>query len=128
LFALGSRERINLAVLRDRNPVWVRLSDGAIRNSYTIKIRNMEDRPRRMELALSGMPGGVLWDEAHARGTGTRLAVDAGADQVVVTRVFVAGPAKGEEREEFTLAVRAIDSEGGAAKTATIFERPEEDD
>jgi cytochrome c oxidase accessory protein FixG len=128
LFALGNRERIDVAVLRDRNPVWVRLSDGAIRNSYTVKIRNMEDRPRRMTVALSGLPGAVLWDEAHRRGTATSVSAMAGADQVVSLRLFVAAPAAGEERDDIDFTVRASDAEGGEAHDASVFERPDEDE
>ncbi len=128
LFALGNRDRIDVAVLRDRNPVWVRLADGAIRNSYTVKIRNMEDRPRHMEVALAGLDGAALWDEAHPHGTARSLAVTANADQVVQLRLFVAAPAAGEERSNFAFVVRALDSEGGSARGATIFERPEDEE
>ncbi len=128
LFALGNRDRIDVAVLRDRNPVWVRLSDGSIRNSYTVKIRNMEDRPRHMEVAITGLPGAVLWDEAHPRGRSTRLAVVADADRVVRLRLFVAAPAVGPEHTDVRFTVEATDQEGGTARDTTVFERPEEDE
>ncbi|NCP11225.1 MAG: cytochrome c oxidase accessory protein CcoG, partial [Sphingomonadales bacterium] len=61
LFALGQRTRIDIAVQKDRNPPYVQMSDGAVRNAYTIKLRNMENRPRRMDVALSGLTGGLIW-------------------------------------------------------------------
>lgn len=125
LFALGNRSRIDVAVLRDRNPVWVRLSDGNIRNSYTVKIRNMEDRPRRMSVAVDGMPDVVLWDESQPRGRAQQLVVTAGADEVIQLRLFVAAPARGQARSDLIFVVHALDAEGGAAHQATIFERPE---
>jgi cytochrome c oxidase accessory protein FixG len=128
VFALGSRERIDVSVQRDRNPVWVRLSDGTIRNSYTVNIRNMEDRPRRMDVAVSGLPGAVLWNEANPRGDATRLSITADADRVAKVRLFVAAPARGEERTDITFTARATDTEGGLAKNASIFERPEDDE
>jgi len=128
LFALGNRERIDVAVLRDRNPVWVRLSDGAIRNSYTVKIRNMQDRPRRMEIAVSGLPGAVLWDEAHDRGSASKLDVTAEADRVVKLRLFVAAAAQGPERDAFAFTVTAKDREGGTAHDSTVFERPDDEE
>ncbi len=45
LFAHGTRNRIEMDVAQSRNPVWIRLSDGQVRNSYAIKLRNMENRP-----------------------------------------------------------------------------------
>src|SRR3546814_18583470 len=57
LFALGQRTRLDLAVQHDRSPLYVQLSDGAIRNNYTLKLRNMELRPRTVEVTLSGQIG-----------------------------------------------------------------------
>jgi len=128
LFALGSRARIDMSVQRDRNPVWVRLSDGSIRNSYTVSIRNMENRPRRMEIAMSGLPEAVLWNEANPRGEATGIAVTADADQVVKLRLFIAAPAEGDARTDMTFTVRATDSEGGTARDASVFERPGENE
>ncbi len=125
LFALGNRARIDVAVLRDRNPVWVRLSDGTIRNSYTVNIRNMENRPRRIEVAVSGLPGAVLWNDANPRRTGTKLIVAADADQVVKVRLFVAAPASGPERTDAVFTVRATETEGSAVHDTTVFQRPE---
>ncbi|MEK7820595.1 MAG: cytochrome c oxidase accessory protein CcoG, partial [Pseudomonadota bacterium] len=39
---LATRTRTEVHVLADRAPLFVRLSDGAIRHGYTVKIRNME--------------------------------------------------------------------------------------
>ena len=128
LFALGNRERLGVAALRDRNPVWVRLSDGSIRNSYTVNIRNMEHRPRPLEVSVSGLPGAVLWNEANPRGEAAKLAVTAQADQVLKLRLFVAAPAEGPERTEFDFAVRATDTEGGTISDASVFERPDDED
>ncbi|MES1971284.1 MAG: cytochrome c oxidase accessory protein CcoG [Pseudomonadota bacterium] len=125
LFALGNRTRIGISVLQTRNPQWVRLSDGAIRNSYTVKIRNMEARPRTVEIGFSGIPG-VIWDETSSREKGGRtvtLAVP--ADQVAKVQLFVAAPASGEERTPVRFGVRALDAEGGSAADDSFFERPE---
>ena len=128
LFALGNRERIDVSVMRDGNPVWVRLSDGSIRNGFTLNIRNMEQRPRPMEVTVSGLPGAVLWSEANPRGQANRVTVMAAADQVLKLRLFVAAPSTGPERTEISFAIKANDAEGGTASDATVFERPEEDE
>src|SRR3546814_2822928 len=69
LFALGQRTRLGLAVQHDRSPLYVQLSDGAIRNNYTLKLRNMELRPRTVEVTLSGLPGARLWSDDGSRET-----------------------------------------------------------
>jgi len=125
LFALGSRTRIDISVQQTRNPQWVRLSDGSIRNGYTVKVRNMEARPRTVEIGFTGLPG-VLWSEASGRqqaGQTVRLTVP--ADQVAKTQLFVAAPAAGEARTDMRFTVRALDGEGGGASDDSYFERPE---
>lgn len=125
LFALGQRSRIDLSVLQDRNPIWVQLADGAVRNSYTIGIRNMESRPRSMEVAITGLDDAVLWGERGSREAGGRhVRIEAAADSVTKTRLFVAAPATGPEREDVHFTIRALDAEGGEDSNISRFERP----
>lgn len=128
LFALGARTRVDISALQDRNPIYVRLADGTIRNSYTVKIRNMQARPRPMEIGIDGLAGAVLWSENGARETaGRSVTVDAPADSVTRVRVFVAAGPDGEQRSPFNFTVRATDAEGGSSADDTQFERPESD-
>jgi cytochrome c oxidase accessory protein FixG len=125
LFALGNRTRIDLDALQDRNPIYVRLSDGAIRNAWTVKIRNMEERPRTMEIGLSGLPGARLWTDAGSReGAAATLRTNVPADALAKLRIFVTAPGGGQGRQDFTFTVRALDREGGGDTTAARFERP----
>jgi polyferredoxin len=126
LFALGARTRIDVSAQQDRNPVYVRLSDGHIRNSFTVKIRNMEGRPRAMEVSVNGLPGAVMWTDGGSRETAARAVRTAvPADQLAKLRIFLAAPAGGEGREDFAFAVRALDREGGGDSVTARFERPE---
>lgn len=125
LFALGTRSRLELSVLRDRNPIYVRMSDGSIRNSYTIKVRNMESRPRSFQLIVSGLPGGIMFDENHPRqGATDRLQIDADSDRVEKRRVFLIGSAAGPEHVPIAFQVKALDREGGEQTDQSVFERP----
>ena len=124
LFGLSTRTRLDVSAQEDRNPLYVRLSDGAVRNGYTVKIRNMELRPRNVRITLEGLPGAVMWSEAGRRETGTRsLDATVPADALQKLRIFVAAPA-GEERREGAFAVRALDAEGGEARVEVTFEGP----
>ncbi|MEZ5776153.1 MAG: cytochrome c oxidase accessory protein CcoG [Hyphomicrobiaceae bacterium] len=60
LFALWSRSDIDVNVIRDRNPVFVTLSDGSIRNGYTVKLLNKRQETRRFRIAVEGLPGARL--------------------------------------------------------------------
>ena len=57
LFALLTRDRLDLNVLPDRNPLFVTLSDGSIRNGYTLKILNMLPEFRTLHRLDQGPAG-----------------------------------------------------------------------
>ena len=42
-------------MLHDRNPPYVLLSDGGVRNGYTVKILNKLHEPREFALAVRGL-------------------------------------------------------------------------
>jgi polyferredoxin len=125
LFTLGERTRIGISAQQERNPVYVRLSDGAVRNAFTVKLRNMQARPRDMEVAVDGLPGAVIWTGAAERGAaGSSVRTRVPADALAKLRIFVAAPSGGEERDDFAFTVRALDAEREADSTEARFERP----
>ncbi|MFD2207568.1 cytochrome c oxidase accessory protein CcoG [Kiloniella antarctica] len=54
-YILANRSPLDLNVLRDRNPIFVQLSDGSIRNGYTIKILNKHRNERQFEVTVTGL-------------------------------------------------------------------------
>lgn len=125
LFALGARTRIDIAAQQDRNPIFVRLSDGAIRNAYMVKVRNMEARPRPVTVAVEGLPGAKLWTDVMPREqAATIVTATIPADSVAKLRIFVAAPAVGATRQDFAFTVSATDREGGGDSEPARFERP----
>jgi cytochrome c oxidase accessory protein FixG len=126
LFALGARARLDIAASADRNPQFVRLSDGSIRNAFTIKVRNMQSRPRTMTISLDGLPGAAMWREADTRGQAARtIRFEVPADQVHRERLYVVAPAAGSAREDFAFTLRAVDNAEETAQDDESFVRPE---
>jgi cytochrome c oxidase accessory protein FixG len=60
LTALLLRADLDVNVLRDRNPLFVKLSDGGVRNGYTVKLLNKLYGPRALSLGVAGLPGAKL--------------------------------------------------------------------
>ncbi|GBE43207.1 ubp3 associated protein Bre5 [bacterium BMS3Bbin10] len=60
LVALWNRSVLDVNVLRDRNPLFVALSDGSIRNGYTIKILNKRQEERSFRVGTEGLLGATL--------------------------------------------------------------------
>ena len=56
----ATRSRLEVSVLPDRQPLFVKLSDGAYRNGYTLKILNMEREAKTFLLATEGLAGSEL--------------------------------------------------------------------
>ncbi|RMF67936.1 MAG: cytochrome c oxidase accessory protein CcoG, partial [Alphaproteobacteria bacterium] len=89
LFSLLTRADVGLNVLHDRNPLYVRLSDGSIRNGYVVKILNKAHEERRFRLTLAGLPAYALV-RPFAKGDPAILTV--GPDDVGEFRVYVRIP------------------------------------
>ncbi|MBR0775478.1 cytochrome c oxidase accessory protein CcoG [Bradyrhizobium diazoefficiens] len=53
--AFAARTTASLSVQHDRDPVAVRLSDGSVRNAYTVKLLNKSGRAHRYTLSASGV-------------------------------------------------------------------------
>ena len=87
LFALFIRPDIDLTVAPVRNPTFVTLSDGTIRNTYDMRLRNKHGEPRMFKLTVVGDPlleiqlEGVDGDE-----------VEVPADTAYLQRVYVTAP------------------------------------
>jgi cytochrome c oxidase accessory protein FixG len=122
LFALGTRKHIDLSVAKDRNPPFMLMSDGSVRNAYTIKLRNMEDRPRPMEISLRGLTGAVMWSDDMPRIEANRTVLRVvPADQTEPLRLYVIAP-PGTPAQDFRFALRAVDTDGGGDTEKTRFD------
>jgi cytochrome c oxidase accessory protein FixG len=94
LAALWLRADVELNVLRDRNPLFVTLSDGAIRNAYTVKVLNKTREAGQYVLEAGGVPGARL-SVVSASDDGndaTHVTLTAKPDSVATYRVFVTAP------------------------------------
>ncbi|RVJ84004.1 cytochrome c oxidase accessory protein CcoG [Sinorhizobium meliloti] len=92
LYALVSRDRLELNVLHDRNPQYVVESDGSVRNGYMLKLLNMIPEQRRITLTLDGMPSARMRIAGHAAGDGRSFSVAVDADKITPLKVFVTLP------------------------------------
>lgn len=129
LFTLGQRTRLDLAVQQDRNPVYVRLSDGSIRNNYTLKIRNMEARPREITVSVAGLSGAKIWTTDGGRETASQsVGVKVDPDSVAKVRLFVAAPPNGPEHTEYVINLTDASDAKISAHDTVMFERPETHD
>ena len=107
--ALFLRSDIGVNVTPVRNPLYVTLSDGAIRNAYEVRLLNQQGHDNRFLLSLTADPGLVLTVEGAKDGT-----VLVPANSTATQRIFVTaepdGPAALGEHTELRLWVAETDS------------------
>jgi polyferredoxin len=124
LVALLKRSTLDINVLHDRNPPYVLLSDGSVRNGYTVKILNKRHQPRDFTLATRGLTSAglaIVGLDATAR-------IRVTTDDLRELRVFVTVPPVELARIEaptiaFALVVRDAASGEETART-THFQVP----
>jgi polyferredoxin len=118
LYALTSRSDLALNVLHDRNPLYVRLSDGSIRNAYTIRVINKRGEEQRVALAVEGLDGA----EAEVVGAADDMTVTVGPDRTAEARLLVTLRAAPSGSHPLTVTARS--GAGRSAVVADVFEAP----
>jgi cytochrome c oxidase accessory protein FixG len=88
LWGLAHRTTLDLHVLRDRNPMFVRLHDGSIRDGYTLKIVNRSFYPKTLQASFQGVPNARLKTPGSASVAGA-VTIVARANEVRTVRIFV---------------------------------------
>jgi cytochrome c oxidase accessory protein FixG len=121
LYALATRPVLALDVLRDRNPLYVLLSNGDIRNGYTIKIINKRHEPRHVALAVEGLAG----TSVEVIGGDDAADIALPADALRSVRVFVTAPRRDLHEDSEHLTFIATDKEDGTeSRFGTTFRGP----
>jgi polyferredoxin len=88
LTALVLRPELEVNVLHDRNPLYVRLSDGGLRNGYTVKILNKLYEPRSFKIGIKGLAGATLSIIGHEKDADPLVPV--APDELQSVRLYVA--------------------------------------
>ena len=126
LAALSQRTILEANVIADRNPLYVQLGNGDIRNGFTFKILNKLHEPRTFIIGLEGLEGAILTLAGHDKSSAPEATVP--TDVMSEMRVFVTVPAASlskskSQTEPFSFVVRDKES-GTIAKRAATFRRP----
>jgi polyferredoxin len=113
-------------ILRDRNPLYVKLSDGGIRNGYTIKLLNKLYEPHSFRLSLAGLPGANFSIVGHEHEPDAAITVP--PDELQSLRLYVTLDKKsvatlGGAPADFHLVVTDVAS-GNLAEHGLTFQGP----
>ncbi len=124
LYGLLTRSDLDVTVLRDRNPLFVQLSDGAIRNGYTFKILNKRREERIFDLEIAGLENATFTVVGQRGAPSTSQYVTAHPDQVTTYRIFVRAPRESLAGESTEFTFRLIEIGGGETRHEAVFRGP----
>jgi len=92
-WGLATRQTLEVNILKDRSPAYVRLSSGLIQNGYTLKLVNKRAEARRLELSLTGAEGLTFSVIGLEQAGSAPVELPIGAHGVDRFRVLVQAPA-----------------------------------
>ncbi len=125
VYGLFVRTDLELTVAAVRNPVNVVLSDGSVRNTYDVRLRNKTGEARQVRLSLTSPE--LLRIELE--GSNGRLDIKLPPDTTLLQRVYLIArpqdPAATTQRTDLRLWVEDIDSTTRASRETTFTGRPQ---
>lgn len=118
LYSLTTRLPLDVTLIHDRNPLYVKLSNGNIRNGYTLSIINKTHNDNTYTLSVTGMDQPEIRVEQNTDVALNNLKVFADSD--VHFRVFISTAKQEQNRREITFSVKDNTSKATSEKS-TIF-------
>jgi len=120
--ALTLRDRLTASFEHVRNPPYVILSDGSVRNGFSLKLANKRLETRIFEVSLDGLPGAAMTlggsDAAPARSVRVTVPADATREAAL----FVTLPPDADaDAPGFTFRVADLFGTDETAYDATLF-------
>lgn len=109
LYGLLTRTAMELTLIHDRNPLYVQLSDGQIRNGYTVSILNKTHENHLYQLNATGLEQSVLRVQSTQDIPVNKLYVGPGTMQHF--RVFITAPRQKEPRKPIVFILTEQDSQ-----------------
>jgi cytochrome c oxidase accessory protein FixG len=119
LYALLTRSLLDISVRHDRNPLFVTLSDGSIRNAHTVHLLNKRHDTSAVALDVEGLPDAEVRVVGLDAATPGKPLVAVGPDQGREVRVLVTIPPASKVGQSTPLTFRATDTATGETAVAT---------
>jgi cytochrome c oxidase accessory protein FixG len=119
LYALLTRSLLDLNVLHDRNPVAVRLSDGSIRNGYTLRFLNKRGFDRVIAVDIDGPPDAKIHIVGADSVTPDRPMIVLARDTTTELRVLITAPFSEKVDKTVPIKFRVTDIGLGEVTSAT---------
>jgi len=117
LYALATRTTMDVNVLHERNPLFVQLSDGGVRNDYTVRILN-KGAQRSFAFEVSGMPGATIRVAGIDASPDGKPVIEVGQDQTREVRLSVQVGPSDLPKTSRDIDIAITDTAGGGRASA----------
>ncbi len=117
LYTLATRGTLGVNVLHERNPLFVQLSDGGVRNDYTVRLLNKR-AARDVVLEVNGLPNAKISVAGVERAADGRMIVEVGQDQTREIRMSVQASSSDIPPVPLDIEIRATDPATGTTAIA----------
>ncbi|MCF6196412.1 MAG: cytochrome c oxidase accessory protein CcoG [Emcibacter sp.] len=126
LWGLMHRDNLEVNILRDRNPLFVQLSSGDIRNGYTVKILNKTHQIRKFTLSVSGLKNYRMQVEGIQESTPDGLPIiKVDRDRLRSVKVYLTVPRSELSSRSVDITITAKDLDGtSVSDNETTFKGP----
>jgi cytochrome c oxidase accessory protein FixG len=125
LYALATRSFTDMSVLHDRNPIYVTLADGSVRNGYALRLLNKRPVERRFTLEVEHLPGARVEVVGVDESVSGHPVVTVGPDTTREVRALVFAPAGASLGKSTPISFHLLDIAGGeSAQAQDYFKAP----
>jgi cytochrome c oxidase accessory protein FixG len=113
IYTFATRSNEGISVIHDRNPMFVRLSDGQLRNAFTVRILNKSLETRSFILSVQGLTDIDLKVVGDTVTTGPMAVIAVGPDQTHELRALVSTYSPLPPAASVPLTFRIVDAKTG---------------
>ena len=118
IYTLATRRNDGISIIHDRNPLFVRLSDGALRNAFAVRILNKTLEPQSFVLKVAGLADAGVDVIGSATRSGGDPVIEVGPDQSREVRVLVTTHQRFGPGASVPLTFTIAPDKGGSAASA----------
>ncbi len=118
-YALVTRHNDSVSVIHDRNPLFVHLSDGSLRNAYALRILNKSLEGRSFLLKVAGLRNADIDVMGSSTFYGADPLVEVGPDQSREIRVLVTERERVAPAASMPITFTIVPRDGGTSASAS---------
>ncbi len=117
-YTLATRRNDGISIIHDRNPLFVRLADGALRNAFAVRILNKALEPQSFVLKVAGLADAEVDVIGSAARSGGDPVIEVGPDQSREVRVLITAHQRLAPGASVPLTFTIAPEEGGTTASA----------